>query len=111
MKLIDDDKKEYTIFFDREIILEDGKVLRGKDVWEEYKSLLKDNKMGYAEKKVKLSNINEKVNYFTYKVNRFEHCYTESLGDIFYIEDSDQYFNEGKFDREKFNNRESAEVL
>ncbi|WP_315115811.1 CRISPR-associated helicase Cas3' [Clostridium intestinale] len=111
MKLIDDDRKDYTVFFTREIILKDGRVLKGEDVWEEYKNLLKDNTLEYAEKKVKLSIINENVSYFTYKVYRFENSYDDNIGDIFMISQYEQYFKNGKFDREAFDNREGHEII
>lgn len=111
MKLIDDDRKDYTVFFTREITMKDGRLLKGEDVWNEYKNLLKDNTMEYAEKKVKLSIINEKVSYFTYKVYRFENSYDDNIGDIFKISEYEQYFKNGKFDREAFDKRDGHEII
>ncbi|SHK79409.1 CRISPR-associated endonuclease/helicase Cas3 [Clostridium cavendishii DSM 21758] len=111
MRLIDNEIREYTIFFDREVELEDGVMLRGNEVWDKYKILLQNNDLEYAEKKVRLSEINEKVDYFTYKVRRFEKSYNDSIGEIFYIEDSEQYFNEGKFDRKKFEEKDGFEYF
>jgi len=110
MELIDD-AKEYTLFINRNVTLEDGTILKGKDVWQEYCTLLKDTKMSYAEKRVKLSIVNEKVDYFTYKVNRYLSSYDDCIGDIFYIDDGDKYFTEGKFDRSKVNNTEDFEFI
>lgn len=111
MKLIDDDRKDYTVFFTREVTLKDGSLLKGEDVWEEYKNLLKDNTLEYSEKKVKLSIINEKVSYFTYKVYRFENSYDDNIGDIFKISEYEQYFKNGKFDREAFDKRDGHEFF
>ncbi|WP_347455328.1 helicase-related protein [Clostridium novyi] len=69
MKLIDDDKMESSVFLSREIQLEGGEVLKGEEVWNSYKELLKDNEMDYAERKVKLSKVVSYMNYFIAKDN------------------------------------------
>ncbi|KGN02066.1 CRISPR-associated protein Cas3 [Clostridium novyi A str. 4570] len=102
MKLIDDDKMESSVFLSREIQLEGGEVLKGKEVWNSYKELLKDNEMDYAERKVKLSKVVSYMNYFIYKVKKCNFNYTEYIGEIFYIEDGEEFFTNGKFDRKKF---------
>lgn len=106
-----EEAKEYTLFINREVTLEDGKILKGEDVWQEYTDLLKDTKMSYAERRVKLSIVNEKVDYFTYKVNRYLSSYDDCIGDMFYINDGDKYFTEGKFDRSKINKTEKFEFI
>jgi CRISPR-associated endonuclease/helicase Cas3 len=102
MRLIDDDKLRYTVFLDTEVGIE-GELIRGKDVWESYKNLLTDKKLGYAEKKVSLSWILEKMDYFTYDTYKDDMggAYSEYVGGIFYFEDGKKYFTEGKFDSEK----------
>lgn len=102
LRLIDDNKNEYTIFFNREIRISEGEILSGEKVWEEYKKLLTDSSMDYAEKKIKLSIVNEKLDYFLYRVNVFPGSYSDILGDIYYLEDGGKYFIDGKFDREKY---------
>lgn len=101
MKLIDE-RFEYSVFLNRELNLEDGEILEGKVVWDQYVNLLKDTKLDYAEKKVKLSEIISKLNYFIYKVNNNDFSYEERLGDMYYISDGEKYFKNGKFDRENF---------
>lgn len=111
MKLIDDNKKEYQVFLNREIKDEEDNIILGKDVWNDYVDILMDKDIGYAEKKVKLSYITEKMNYFIYKVNTIKNSYMDVIGDIFYIDDGEKYFTDGKFDRELFENYSSFEIL
>jgi CRISPR-associated endonuclease/helicase Cas3 len=103
MKLIDEkvDQNKYTIFLSREIKGLDGKKIYGNEIWEEYKSLLMDNKMDYAKKRVELSKVNSKLSYFIYKVKRISQ-YNDILGNIFYIEDGEEYIVNGRFNNEKF---------
>lgn len=103
MKLIDEkvDQNKYTIFLSREIKDLHGNIIHGNEIWKEYENLLMDNKIDYAEKRVKLSEINSKLNYFIYKVKRVEQ-YNEVLGNIFYIENGEEYIVNGRFNNEKF---------
>lgn len=103
MKLIDELYKN-NVFLSRNIQLEDGETLHGEEVWNEYSSLLKNNKLDYAEKKVKLSEVTANLNYFIYQVEKDDFTYEDRIGDIYYIEDGEKYFEEGKFDRKKFDN-------
>ncbi|SFA71930.1 CRISPR-associated helicase/endonuclease Cas3 [Clostridium frigidicarnis] len=103
MKLIDDDKDEVTVFLCREISLENGEILNGKDVWDDYKNLLKNSDLDYAEKKVKLSKITSNLNYYIYKVKSRDFSYNKRLGEIYCIDEGEKYFTNGKFDRESFN--------
>lgn len=107
MQLIEDEDKEYQIFLSRNIELENGEILNGYEVWEKYVELLKDNSLGYAEKKVKLSIVNEKMNYFIYKVEHLSISYNDFAGNIYYIKNGQDYFTEGKFDRDKLNRSET----
>ncbi|MBU3187233.1 CRISPR-associated helicase Cas3' [Clostridium estertheticum] len=111
MKLIDDDDKEYRVFFNREIEDDKGHVIVGSEVWNEYKEILQDAVLEYGEKRVKLSRTLAKLDYFTYKVNRMTVSYNDILGNIYYIRDGEKYFIDGKFDRGLFNENEKAEIL
>ncbi|MEL5899228.1 CRISPR-associated helicase Cas3' [Clostridium sporogenes] len=102
MKLIDELYKN-SVFLSRNITLESGTKLCGEEVWNEYITILKNNKLDYAEKKVKLSCATANLNYFIYQVSNNDFTYSDRIGDIYYIEDGEKYFTEGKFDREKFN--------
>lgn len=99
MELIDKKDYEITIFINREITLSSGEVLVGHTVWEQYKQLIDDTTLSFAERKVRLAKVNEQMNYFLYHITNVVN-YTERIGDIFYIEDGDDYFIEGKFNRE-----------
>lgn len=102
MKLIDEHK--HTVFLNRRIVLESEEVLEGKKIWNQYKALLKNEKLEYAEKKVKISQITSKLSYFIYQVSATNFSYNERIGDMYYIENGDNYFTNGKFDRRKLNN-------
>lgn len=111
MKLIDDDKKKYQVFLNRVIEDENGELISGEDVWNEYIDTLRNNEMGYAQKKVAFSSVIEKVNYFVYKVNKVNVSYQDVAGDIFYISDGEKYFTDNKFDRELFDKASAVEMI
>ena len=94
-----------SIFLNYDIEVEDS-FLKGKEVWEEYKNILKDNKIGYAEKKVKLANISRKMSLFTYSIyaNKINMIHGEKFGGYYYIEDGTRYIKNGRFDSEEFFN-------
>ncbi|MEY8764305.1 MULTISPECIES: CRISPR-associated helicase Cas3' [Clostridium] len=103
MQLIDDyNQNKYTIFLSRKIKDEKNNVLDGDQIWQEYKSLIMGNKMDYAEKKVKLSQINSKLNYFIYRVKKMPQEYSDMLGDIYYISYGEKYIKDGRFNQEIF---------
>ena len=58
--------------------------------------------MEYAEKRVKLSYVTSKMNCFIYQIKRNQDLlYNDKVGEIFYIEDGEKYFKNGKLDRKK----------
>lgn len=101
MRLIDE-LRGYTVFLNTNVVLENDEVLIGSEVWDEYVNIIKDNNLSYSKKRVELSKIMEKVDYFTYKLRKFNNSYSDFIGDMFYIDDADKYFTDGKFDRSKF---------
>lgn len=110
MKLIDDDDWSCTVFLSRELFLDSDEKIDGKEVWNDYKYLLKNKReCEYAQWRIKLSIVKSKMNNFTYQVNRKSSFpYTEQLGEIFYIEDAEQYFEGDKFIRGKLENQIGA---
>ena len=115
MKLIDYSKKRQRIFLNRTIPNDNGNMLVGKDVWNDYKKLLLgyeyyneegekiSKELDYAQWKVELSRINKKMNYFIYEINDVNgNEYNDSIGDILYFEDGEYYIKNDKLDREKF---------
>lgn len=102
MTLIDSNLTS-TIFLATDIEFE-GVKINGKKVWKEYKKLLCNKKISYAEKKVRISNLNEKIDLFTYQVYEFPGMYDDEIGNLKYIENGEKYMIDGKFDREKYSN-------
>ena len=95
MKLIDDSRNRQRIFLNRTISDDNGNMLFGKDVWNDYKKLLLgyeyyneegekvSKELDYAQWKVELSRINKKMNYFIYEINDVNgNEYNDSIGDI-----------------------------
>ncbi|UUV19985.1 CRISPR-associated helicase Cas3' (plasmid) [Fusobacteria bacterium ZRK30] len=103
MKLINEQNK-YQIFINREIEVEKNgcKIrLNGLDVWNEFLDILKINKNNYSERKVRLSQVMEKMNEFIYELYNMPGNYADEKAGIFFIEDGEDYFTEGKLDRER----------
>lgn len=99
MRLIDS-YNERSVYFARVITDENGNEIDGVKVWEEYKAMLKAD-MDYAVKRVKLSEITSKLNYFIYKLPMKEEVLpNEIIGELYYIEDGGKYFVDGKLDIE-----------
>ncbi|MCB5288547.1 MAG: hypothetical protein LHW64_12225, partial [Candidatus Cloacimonetes bacterium] len=59
MKLIDDERQEISLFICGAPVEIDGILIDSAVLWDNYVDLLKDNSMGYAEKRVRLSNFSE----------------------------------------------------
>lgn len=105
MQLIDDKQKTITVYLSQTIEDLEGEVLEGKKIWERYIVLLEDKDIPFAEWKVKMSRVKAKMRYFMYEVNNVNSfTYDEKVGDIFYIENGEDYFEDGKFDRKKIAN-------
>lgn len=103
MKLIDDDNWSMSVFLCYELQLDDKTVISGKDVWDDYKKLLMNNSIDYAEKTIKLSEITSKMNYFIYEIKKNDNfTYNDKVGSLYCIENGDEYFKNGKLDKEKF---------
>lgn len=111
LELLKDDNC-YTVFLNRTIELDDGKELIGSEVWEKYQELLQNFEMSYAQKQIELSKINKEISYFTYSVRQITQNYADVIGDIYYFENGEDYLTEdGKFDREKFNDKNKENEL
>ena len=102
MKLIDEEYLSIPVFLGRKIYDDEiGEVIDGNILWEEYKALLQNGSMGYAEKRVKLSEIMSMMNCFIYQIQKpgIEVSYNEQIGELFYIQDGEQYFRDGRLNR------------
>ena len=101
MKLIEEDMWSISVYLCTNIKREDGSILNGKEVWDNYKRLLSDKKLKYAEKEVKLSESRSLLNYFIYQVKKADILYNDRVGELYFIEDGEKYFKDGKIDKEK----------
>ena len=95
MRLIDDKRQVVSLYLGRVIHDENGEKLDGRSLWEQYKELLETNEMDYPEKKVKLHDIRSKMNAFIYEfTNQIRVQEDEQIGDLYYIENGEEYFDE-----------------
>ncbi|HCL4546868.1 CRISPR-associated helicase Cas3' [Clostridium botulinum] len=122
MKLIDQKNYELYLAYNLEIE-EDGEieVINGGAVWEQYKELYNDDEMEYTEKMIKLSEIAQKIAYFTYSYIDYKNKYDDKpkkyedrIGKLFYISNGEDYMIEDektgckKFDRRKYEESSGA---
>lgn len=113
MQLIDEDTDMISIFLARQVTIYNKEVeltLDGVEIWEEYRALLRDKSMPYARRKVELSKLREWMTCFIWKVRYTGQAYNERIGDLYFIEEGEKYFTNGKFDREKLS-ESSYELL
>ena len=103
MRLIEDDNWNMSVFLGRVIREENGKEIDGVKVWNDYRDLLLDNHMNYSEKQIKLSEIKSIMNYFIYDIKKNSNLpYSDKIGELYFIEDGDRYFEGEKLNKEKF---------
>ena len=104
MKLIDkNDDWKMSVYFAREITTDTGEIIDGKQVWERYRELLSDMTMNYAKKQILLSELKSKMSYFIYQIkidNSLD--YNDRIGELYLIEDAEQYFENGRLNTDKF---------
>lgn len=104
MKLIDkNDDWKMSVYFAREITTDIGEIIDGKQVWERYRELLSDMTMNYAKKQILLSEVKSKMSYFIYQIkidNSLD--YNDRIGELYLIEDAEQYFENGRLNTDKF---------
>lgn len=102
MKLIEEQKWNMQVYLGRKIEDENGESLDGNKLWEEYRELLENMDMGYAQKRVRLSEIRAKMNCFIYEIKQNSQIvYNDQIGELFYIEDGEKYFENGRLNRGK----------
>ncbi|EOU1756125.1 CRISPR-associated helicase Cas3' [Clostridium perfringens] len=108
MKLIDDDRNDIQVFLAYEIEIENKNTriidkIDGEEVWKEYRNLLLNNEMNYAEKMVKLSKVKAKMNYFIYRIRTKQNFnYNDRIGELLYIENGYDFFENGKLNKSIF---------
>lgn len=102
MRLIPEDKWSMSVYLARVLEDENNHQIDGRALWAEYVRLLKNQSMAYAEKRVKLSEVTSKMNHFIYQIKRNPNLiYNDKVGEIFYIDEGDKYFDHGKLNRGK----------
>lgn len=102
MRLIEDDQWNMSVYLARVLETEDGEEIDGKSLWRQYRELLENSEIEYAEKRVKLSDITSSMSGFIYQVKKnADFVYDDIIGDIFYIENGEKYFDNGKLNRKK----------
>ncbi len=105
MRLID--QQNFQLFIPR-IIEADGKSIDGYQLWECYKELCQNIELGYAEKMVTISELNEQMSYFMYNLVCYDRktnappYFTEVFGNYFYVADGEKYIEDGKFNRKEY---------
>lgn len=103
MKLIEDDKQSVSIYLSSMLVKSNGQTLNGYEIWKKYQNLLMDKSMDYAERKVKLSKVIADMNNFIYRIRCAKtFVYDDRLGELYFIENGDDYFEDGKLNKEKF---------
>lgn len=110
MKLIDE-RNQFSVFLNIETYDLNGEKIQGQAIWEEYKNLIRDNNINYAEKQVKLSKVKENMDYFVYTVSKINFAYNDSIGDLTYVEDGEKFFTNGKFNPKAVDGFDSIEFL
>lgn len=102
MKLIEETDWNLSVYLSRCILMEDGTCLDGWECWKEYKDLLTNEKINYAEKQVKLSRLRQKMQYFIYEIKKSSDLiYSDRIGELYAIQDGEQYFVNGKLDKHR----------
>lgn len=96
--------------FLNQIITIDNKKIIGSQVWEEYKQICLNSELNYARRKIELSKIHEIMDLFIYSITIYDkdNCkkyYTEEFGDILYIENGENFIEEGKFSKERYDKK------
>ena len=87
----------------RQIKNNDGEIIDGLEVWNRYKELLENNAMNYNKKQIELMDVRSQLHDFTYQFPKktFIH-YNDYIGDLLCVFDAEDYFVDGKLDRNRF---------
>lgn len=102
MQLIDDQREMMNVFLSRTLQLPNGEEVCGDDVWQEYESLLHNQEMDYSEQRVRLHEVKCKMNLFVYQIEKESTFpWDEQIGDMYFIKDGEDYFENGILNREK----------
>lgn len=102
MELIAEDNWSMSVYLARKLKDQNGNEIDGKELWQEYAQLLEDFSMSYAKKQVLLSEVTSKMNYFIYQIRKNpDLIYDDKIGEIFYIDNGEKYFEDGKLNMQR----------
>jgi CRISPR-associated endonuclease/helicase Cas3 len=105
LRLISLQDNKISVYLSSMLTVKDEE-LDGEKIWHEYKHLLEDTTLNYAQRKVQLSEIRSKMNNFIYEIRyKYGFVYNERIGDLFFIENGEEYFKDGKLDKDRFINQ------
>ena len=106
MKLIEPDNRRMSLVLCRRLVMENGIILDGWEVWNQYLELLHNQTIPFARKQVELSEVRSKLNMFIYQVKWNQDLnYDGVCGELYCIRDGEQYFINGKLDRQSLESR------
>lgn len=98
MQLIEPNLWKVELFLNVEVENEHYELMYGNQVWEEYKEMLENDTIDYAEKRVRLSEIKSKMTNFVYQVPANDEILAlPHIGNLYYMDDGKRYFEEGRF--------------
>lgn len=91
------------IFLNYKICI-DNQNIQGEDIFKKYVEIYTNKEFSYSEKKVKLSQIAEYLNLFTYSINtnKLNLIEGEEICGMFYVQDGEKYMENGRFNRNKY---------
>lgn len=106
MQLIDEDNWRMSVFLARSIVLANGETVDGRVLWQQYKEILTHPPEDYAQFRVLLSEIRSKLNLFIYQIKKSSDItYSDRVGELYYIEDGEVFFADGRLDKVKLENK------
>lgn len=106
MKLIEPDNRRMSLVLCRRLVMENGIIMDGWEVWNQYLELLHNQTISFVRKQVELSEVRRKLNMFIYQVKWNQDLnYDDVCGELYCIKDGEQYFINGKLDRQSLESR------
>lgn len=102
MQLIEENDWRMSVFLARTIVLKDGEMIDGREVWSRYKQLLTCPPKDYAKFRVQLSEIHSKVHLFVYQIKKNSNItYSDRVGELYCIENGEAFFVDGRLDKKR----------
>ncbi|GGL59322.1 CRISPR-associated helicase Cas3' [Sporolactobacillus putidus] len=101
------DQKTYSLVLNFPVTI-DQRILTGESTWKAFKQMLKNDRLSYAEQRVKLSMLSAQLDYFTFNTLKKPHFFDERVGNLYYIQnpsdfiEKDQFIDVWKFRPDKY---------